>query len=138
MPHDKRGEELKVGDTVMVPCVIKAIHLTEDYCNVDLETKLAMPPLDRVSALTLNSRQIIKPTATYRFADYPELAAEPAQGSRDGWQPIEIPGRQSLVRDLRRIAKGTRLTSLDTSAIEDAADILERLGKPAAPGSDKS
>jgi hypothetical protein len=59
-----------------------------------------------------------------------------APGSRDGWQPIEIPGRQSLVRDLRRIAKGTRLTSLDTPAIDDAADILERLGKVAAPGSE--
>jgi hypothetical protein len=71
MPHDKRGEDLKVGDTVMVPCVIKAIHLTEDYCNVDLETKLTMPPLGQASALTLNSRQTIKPTATHRFADYP-------------------------------------------------------------------
>lgn len=71
MPHDKRGEELKVGDTVMVPCVVKAIHLTEDYCNVDLETKLTMPPLDSVQKFTLNSRQTIKPTATYRFVDYP-------------------------------------------------------------------
>jgi hypothetical protein len=70
MPHDKRGTELHVGDTVMVPCRVKAIHLTEEYCNVDLETKLTMPPLDTVQALTLNSRQTIKPTATHRFADY--------------------------------------------------------------------
>lgn len=70
MPHDKRGAELYVGDIVMVPCRIKAIHLTEDYCNVDLETKLTMPPSDKVTALTLNSRQTIKPTASYRFAEY--------------------------------------------------------------------
>jgi len=72
MPYDKRGTELAVGDTVMVPCVIKAIHLTEDYCNVDLETKLPMPPssLERhAMKLTLNSRQTIKPTATHRFVD---------------------------------------------------------------------
>jgi hypothetical protein len=84
MPHDKRGEELKVGDTVMVPCRVKAIHLTEEYCNVDLETKLPMPPLDSVQTFTLNSRQTIKPTATHSFAGYggPSLPA-PA------WQPIE-------------------------------------------------
>lgn len=70
MPHDKRGTELQVGDTVMVPCRVKAIHLTEDYCNVDLETKLTMPPLEKTVALTLNSRQTIKPTASHRFADY--------------------------------------------------------------------
>lgn len=70
MPHDKRGTELKVGDTVMVPCRVKAIHLTEDYCNVDLETALTMPPRDTRQAFTLNSRQTIKPTATHSFAEY--------------------------------------------------------------------
>jgi hypothetical protein len=72
MPHDKRGTELQVGDIVMVPCRIKAIHLTEDYCNVDLETQLTMPPSHAKSQLSLNSRQTIKPVATYRFAEYPE------------------------------------------------------------------
>jgi len=70
MPHDKRGIELRVGDIVMVPCRIKAIHLTEEYCNVDLETTLPMIPSKRATALTLNSRQTIKPTANYRFAEY--------------------------------------------------------------------
>lgn len=70
MPHDKRGTELQVGDTVMVPCRVKAIHLTEDYCNVDLETKIAMFPTDKPTAVTLNSRQTIKPTITHRFMEY--------------------------------------------------------------------
>lgn len=78
MPHDKRGEELKVGDTVMVPCRIKAIHLTEDYCNIDLETRLVMPPLDKTTQLTLNSRQTIKPTASHRFAEYGGAKPDPA------------------------------------------------------------
>lgn len=64
MPHDQRGEELKVGDRVLVPCIIKAIHLTEQYCNVDLETDLTMPPIGRPTTLTLNSRQTVKPPAT--------------------------------------------------------------------------
>ena len=77
MPHDKRGTELQVGDTVMVPCRVKAIHLTAYYCNVELETALPMPvaagqwpSCDIVQQLTLNSRQTIKPTATHRFAEY--------------------------------------------------------------------
>lgn len=78
MPHDKRGEELKVGDVVQVPCIIKAIHLTEDFCNVDLETTLTMPPYNKTTALTLNSRQTVKPRVTYQYvepaAPHPEKA----------------------------------------------------------------
>jgi hypothetical protein len=67
MPHDHRGEELKVGDVVMVPCVVKAIHLTEDYCNVDLVTREFMHPTRDVTRLTLNSRQTVKPRATFEY-----------------------------------------------------------------------
>lgn len=75
MPHDKRGTELRVGDTVMVPCIVKAIHLTEDYCNVDLVTKLTMPPVGSTTSLTLNSKQTIKPTPTHQFYEYGDEAA---------------------------------------------------------------
>ena len=67
MPHDNRGEELQVGDTVMVPCHVKAIHLTEEYCNVDLETKIGMYPDQSTVRLTLNSRQTLKPRATFEY-----------------------------------------------------------------------
>lgn len=81
MPHDKRGTELQVGDTVMVPCVVKAIHLTEHYCNVDLEVKLPMPtgemPFESGrQTFTLHSRQTIKPTATHQFMEYGAASPE--------------------------------------------------------------
>ena len=76
MPHDKRGTELSVGDTVMVPCVVKMIHLSESYCNVDLETKETMFPSNMPSRLTLNSRQTIKPTLTHCFYKFPEETNE--------------------------------------------------------------
>ncbi len=60
MPHDMNGNELKVGSTVYVPCSVKAIHLTEEYCNLDLETNIAMYPSSNRSALTLNSRQVVR------------------------------------------------------------------------------
>lgn len=69
MPHDHHGAELKVGDVVMVPCVVKAIHLTEDYCNVDLVTREYMHPSHDVTKLTLNSRQTVKPPPPERPED---------------------------------------------------------------------
>lgn len=60
MPHDKKGAELHVGDIVLVPCRVKAVHLTEDYCNVDLVTTEVMPPSTMPSTFTLNSKQVQK------------------------------------------------------------------------------
>ena len=59
MPHDVDGKELKVGSTVMVPCNVIAIHITEEYCNVYLETNLEMYPSGNRTLLTLNSQQTI-------------------------------------------------------------------------------
>lgn len=36
--HDKNGTELKVGDTVMIPAVVKVLYATAEYCNVALES----------------------------------------------------------------------------------------------------
>ena len=68
MPHDANGTELAVGTLVLVPCYIKAIHLTEDYCNVDVETLFRMPPADTRQRWTLNSKQtVVKPNG-FRLA----------------------------------------------------------------------
>jgi len=61
MPHDRNGNVLNVGDSVMVPCRVRAIHLTADYCNIDLETVEGVPPTMSTSTLTLNSKQTVKP-----------------------------------------------------------------------------
>jgi hypothetical protein len=63
MPHDRDGQELKVGDLVNVPCRVKAIHLTEDYCNVDLEVRHPMPPAQTINTLALNAKQVVKEVA---------------------------------------------------------------------------
>ncbi len=60
MPHDMNGAELKVGATVLVPCQVKAIHLTEQYCNIDLETNISMYPTNNKTSFVLNSRQTIR------------------------------------------------------------------------------
>ncbi len=95
MPHDKRGEELKVDDVVMVPCRVLAIHLTRDFCNVDLETTVGMPPTLQTVRLTLNSRQTIKPTATHRFAEY---GSEP-----DAKKPISPFALRDAIKILTRL-----------------------------------
>jgi len=42
--HDAKGRELKVGDTVLVPATITALHPTEDYCNVSAESHFGRRP----------------------------------------------------------------------------------------------
>lgn len=42
--HDARGKELKVGDVVLIPCVIKELNPTEDYCNVSVVSQIGRRP----------------------------------------------------------------------------------------------
>ena len=58
MPHDINGEELKIGDIVNIPCRIKQIHLTGEYCNVTVETCGRMFPSDYRTEFVLNSKQV--------------------------------------------------------------------------------
>jgi hypothetical protein len=60
MPHDKNGAELKVGDRVLVEATVKQIHLTEEFCNVGLETVEPMFPGTHLLAMTLNAKQVTK------------------------------------------------------------------------------
>lgn len=38
MLHDVKNQELKVGDEVLLRCVITELQTGEDYCNVTLES----------------------------------------------------------------------------------------------------
>lgn len=60
MPHDRDGKELKVGDIVHIPCRIKEIHLTEEYCNLNVRSLQKMFPSDNFSDFVINSRQCVK------------------------------------------------------------------------------
>ena len=54
------GKELKVDDTILIPCKVKSITLESDYCNVTVETNEFMPPYTTPTTITLNSRQVLK------------------------------------------------------------------------------
>jgi len=58
MPHTKTGEEIKVGDRVIVEFKVKSLTLDENYCNVTLETVEPMFPGEYNIGLTLNAKQI--------------------------------------------------------------------------------
>ncbi len=60
MPHDMEGNEVAVGDRVMVPCRVAALYTTEEFCNVTLETEEKMYPGENVSSVVLNARQVLK------------------------------------------------------------------------------
>ncbi len=65
MPHDAKGRELKAGDKVLVPFTVKAVHQTEDDCNLDLETCATMPPLHkyRTSLSAINTKMTLRANA---------------------------------------------------------------------------
>jgi len=59
--HDAKGRELKVGDRVVVPCVVTAIHATVEFCNVSLESIATMPPAHTSKAgVTANTKQVLR------------------------------------------------------------------------------
>lgn len=57
MPHCNRGRLLKVGDRVMVECVVESIQENVDYCNVTVRTVRPMPPYQDGTTITLNAKQ---------------------------------------------------------------------------------
>lgn len=42
--HDAKGRPLKAGDIVLIPAKVKAVHATEDYCNVSADSLYGRRP----------------------------------------------------------------------------------------------
>jgi hypothetical protein len=61
MPHDAQGRELKVGDTVIMPFTVKEVHMTEEFCNLKLESCFPMPGRhERTTLSEVNTRQVVR------------------------------------------------------------------------------
>lgn len=60
MPHDLDGHLLSVSDIVIVRCKITHIQQGEEYCNITLETNIAMYPSDNKTTFNLNAKQVEK------------------------------------------------------------------------------
>lgn len=61
MNHDRDDKELKVGDFVSIPCVIKETreHQKEGF-NLAVETTEPFFPGDKPIELLVNSKQVVK------------------------------------------------------------------------------
>lgn len=61
MPHDRDGLLLSPGDRVTVEFTVRAVHMTEEFCNVDLISVEVMPPSGLPTILSaINTRQTVK------------------------------------------------------------------------------
>ena len=61
--HDANGTRLMVGDKVMIPCEITALHETEGegFCNVKVQTLLGRRPDGaKESFSSINTNQLVK------------------------------------------------------------------------------
>lgn len=59
MPHDMNKKLVKVGDQVLIPCVVTQVSEGEEYCNATVETLAPMHPSDRPSCFSINTQQLI-------------------------------------------------------------------------------
>jgi len=60
MPHDKNGQQLSVGDDVLIRATVTNVSAGEEYCNVNLETVEPMFPGEHKTPIVLNARQVEK------------------------------------------------------------------------------
>jgi hypothetical protein len=61
--HDAKGRELKVGDTVIVPCEVTAVHPTPDCCNVTVQTLGGRLPDGNKDRFTTNTKHLLRANA---------------------------------------------------------------------------
>lgn len=61
MPHDAKGNLLKVGDKVVIPGTVTFIGEQPDYCNCTVETEHTMAGSETKSSISaINTRQVEK------------------------------------------------------------------------------
>jgi hypothetical protein len=70
MPHDKNGQLLQVGDTVILPCRITAVHEGETACNVTAEALLRPEGEAYIPTIAGNSKFYEKTNARVRSGDF--------------------------------------------------------------------
>lgn len=59
MPHLKGGQPAVVGQRVLIPATITAVHAGTDYCNMTVETDEPMHPGNTKTTISLNTGQAI-------------------------------------------------------------------------------
>lgn len=93
MPHDRKGNLLKVGDIVMVPAQVIGTHRHDEYYNVNLETVELMYPGIGVSYFSLNSKQVDKveplPIPHEHATNYKPVPCVPMSSQGEGGRCIE-------------------------------------------------
>ena len=58
MPHDRFGNEVRVGDDVVIHGTVRSVTLSDGYCNISVETDELMYPGNEKSIIYLNSKQV--------------------------------------------------------------------------------
>jgi hypothetical protein len=61
MPHDKFGQPLEVGDSVLIRATVREITSSPDFYNVKIETTEKMDPTREAGeTVWLNAKQVEK------------------------------------------------------------------------------
>lgn len=79
MPHDRNGNLVKSGDTVIIEATVSTVYAAEDFCNATVIATAPMPGASSPTTITLNTRQL-EVTKSYV---HEEPAAEDTSGVAD-------------------------------------------------------
>jgi hypothetical protein len=60
LPHDVKGNPLKIGDEVLIKATVEHLDPGPHYCNVTVRTHHPMPPNDTPYCFSLNTVQVEK------------------------------------------------------------------------------
>jgi hypothetical protein len=58
--HDAKKRELKVGDTVLIPCRVREVQAQDNHCNVTVDTLGGRIPDGQTECVTLNTAQLYR------------------------------------------------------------------------------
>lgn len=58
MPTDRKNQDIKEGDIVLIPAIVTKVEAVDDFHNLVCETVEPLRPAEHKTTLLLNSRQV--------------------------------------------------------------------------------
>jgi hypothetical protein len=125
MVHDLRGHELKVGDTVYIPCTVVRLNPGGDGQNLGLETELGTPAeAGAKTRLSVHAAQVV-------FGTAPQAVPRPAAPAVEHVGPVAGTDRAADVANSARTQADHAATHPHGTPVVTVPQVIARLQDPA-------
>jgi hypothetical protein len=109
MPHDRNGNELKVGDKVNLLGVVTGIQPNTEYCNINFDSVYPPEPADCYRSFTTNAKVLDK--ADDHAGDEPDtfVLMNDRRAHLERLAPVELAIRAAIL-EVEKLPAHTWLT----------------------------